>query len=71
MDIVPNAGNRLNLDEPRVSFARRSSEIDIVKRPLHNSNESSRRVKIEDITKSFVEQNILDVMKDWERSFSK
>ncbi|MGC2483333.1 MAG: hypothetical protein WA398_06200 [Nitrososphaeraceae archaeon] len=70
MIIIPNSMNGFNLDEPTISFEGWSTEVNISKRPLVNSSESSRRAKIEDITKSFVEQNILDIMRYWEKSFS-
>ena len=70
MIIIPNSMDGFNLDEPTISFEGWSTEVNISKRPLINSSESSRRAKIEDITKSFVEQNILDIMRYWEKSFS-
>ena len=70
MIIIPNSMNGFNLDKPTISFEGWSTEVNISKRSLINSSESSRRAKIEDITKSFVEQNILDIMRYWEKSFS-
>lgn len=66
MAIIPKTG-KINLDEPSISFKGWAPDIKISKRPLHNSNPSTQSVKIEDITKSFVEQNILDVMEQWVR----
>jgi preprotein translocase subunit Sss1 len=70
MDIIPKMMNRIILDRPRISFDRWATEINIFKYPTFTSGASSQRVKIEDVTRSSVEQNILDVMKEWERKIS-
>ena len=67
MKINPNTGKRISLDEPSVSFEGWAPDVRISKRPLDNTSPSIQNVKIEDITKSFVEQNISDLMEDWVR----
>jgi hypothetical protein len=65
MDIVPSTTYRGAPEQPSITFHGWSTHIDISKRPPLYTYASDEKAKIEDITKSFVEKNIVDVMKNW------
>lgn len=71
MDIVPSTTYRGAPEQPSITFHGWSTHIDISKRPPLYTYASDEKAKIEDITKSFVEENIVDAMKNWERTVSK
>jgi uncharacterized protein YifE (UPF0438 family) len=69
MVVIPKTiTNRISLDQPSITFQKWNTEMRVSKRPFLNSGRSSQNVRVEDITKSYVERSILDVMKDWERN---
>jgi uncharacterized protein YifE (UPF0438 family) len=69
MVVIPKTiTNRISLDQPSITFQKWNTEMRVSKRPLLDSGRSSQNARVEDITKSYVERSILDVMKDWERN---
>jgi hypothetical protein len=69
MRIIPSGKERYDAEIPTISIDTWTEmEIRVSKRPPLYTSMSDQKVKIEEITKSFVEQNILDVMKNWESS---
>ena len=69
MVVIPKTiTNRISLDQPSITFQKWNTEMRLSKRPFLNSGRSSQNARVEDITKSYVERSILDVMKDWERN---
>jgi uncharacterized protein YifE (UPF0438 family) len=69
MVVIPKTiTNRISLDQPSITFQKWNTEMRVSKRPFLNSGRSSQNARVEDITKSYVERSILDVMKDWERN---
>jgi hypothetical protein len=66
--IIPSGKDRYEPNIPRISFETwPGMEIRLKKEPYGYD----QKVKNEDITKSFVEQNIIEVMKNWEEKFLK
>ena len=69
MVVIPKTiTNRISLDQPGITFQKWNTEMRVSKRPLLNSGRSSQNERLEDITRSYVERSIIDVLKDWERN---